>query len=65
MTVLEILPLNKQIVKKSTHTDGGHIDHAYIMNKGNYEAKLYIEIIPRYYSDHDALCITWKKKTTL
>ena len=52
----------KQIVKKATHIDGGHIDHAYIMNKGNYEEEPNIEIVPKYFSDHDAICISWKKK---
>ena len=51
----------KQIVKEATHIDGGHIDHAYIINKGNYEAEPDVEIVPKYYSDHDALCFTWKK----
>ena len=27
----------KQIIEKATHIDGGHINHAYIMNIGNYE----------------------------
>ena len=52
----------KQIVKKATHINGGHIDHAYVMNKGNYEKEPCIEIVPKYYSDHDALCISWKKR---
>ena len=53
----------KQIIKKATHIDGGHIDHAYIMNKGNYEEDPHVETIAKYYSDHDAICITLKKKT--
>ena len=52
----------KQIIKKATHTEGFHIDHAYILNKGNYEMEPNIELVPKYYSDHDALCISWKKK---
>ena len=51
----------KQIIKKATHIDGGHINHAYIMNIGNYEETPEIELIPKYYSDHDAVCISWKK----
>ena len=51
----------KQIIKKATHIDGGHINHAYIMNIRNYEETPEIEIIPKYYSDHDAVCISWKK----
>ena len=50
-----------QIIKYGTHIDGGHINHAYIINLGNYEETPDIEIIPKYYSDHDAICISWKK----
>jgi hypothetical protein len=51
----------KQIIKKATHIDGGHINHAYIKNIGNFVETPNIEIIPKYYSDHDAICISWKK----
>ena len=51
----------KQIVMTATHIDGGHIDHCYIRNIGNYEEKPAIEITPKYYSDHDSICISWKK----
>ena len=51
----------KQIVTSATHIDGGHIDHCYIMNVGNYEERPAIDIIPKYYSDHDSICISWKK----
>ena len=50
----------KHLIKEATHIYGGHIDPAYIMNKGNYEAEPDVEIFPKYYSDHDALCITLK-----
>ena len=50
-----------QIVKRATHIDGGHIDHAYILNMGNLVETPDVEIIPKYYSDHDAICISWKK----
>ena len=50
----------KQIIEKATHIDGGHINHAYIMNSGNFVGSPVIEIIPKYYSDHDAIFITWK-----
>ena len=50
-----------QIIKKATHIDGGHINHAYVLNLGNYEETPTIEIIPKYYSDHDAICISWKR----
>ena len=51
----------KQIVNKATHIDGGHLNHAYILNMGNFEVTPEIELIPKYYSDHDSICITWKK----
>jgi hypothetical protein len=31
------------------------------MNMGNFEETPDIEIIPKYYSDHDSICIAWKK----
>ena len=51
----------KKIVNEATHIDGGHIDHGFILNKGNYEETIIVEIVPKYYSDHDALCISLKK----
>ena len=36
------------IVTKSTHIDGGHIDHAYLMNKGNFEDIPDVEIVSKY-----------------
>ena len=40
--------------------DGGHIDHCYLMNMGNYEEVPEVEIFPKYYSDHEAICIALK-----
>ena len=54
----------KLIVNTATHINGGHIDQAYILNQGNYEAIPDVELIPKYYSDHDAICISWLKKVT-
>ena len=31
------------------------------MNMGNFVETPDIEIVPKYYSDHDAICIAWKK----
>ena len=53
----------KTIVDQATHIGGGHIDHCYFMNIGNFEDLPAIEIIPKYYSDHDAICIALKKIT--
>ena len=46
----------KQLVDKSTHIDGGLIDHCYlrILNGESYE----VEVMPKVYSDHDALCFS-------
>ena len=46
----------KQLVDKSTHIHGGLIDHCYvsILNGESYE----VEVIPKVYSDHDALCFS-------
>ena len=51
----------KQIINKATHIDGGHINHAYVLNIGNFEEIPNVELVPKYYSDHDAICISWKK----
>ena len=51
----------KQIINKATHIDGGHINHAYILNIGNFEETPEVELIPKYYSDHDAICISWRR----
>ena len=51
----------KQVINKATHIEGGHLNHVYIKNMGNYVETPDIVIIPKYYSDHDAICISWKK----
>ena len=43
----------KQIIKKATH-----INHAYIINMGNFGDKP--GIIQKYLCHHDAICISWK-----
>ena len=52
------------VIKEATYIEGSHIDHAYILNVGNFEELPEIDLIPKYYSDHDAICITWKISTT-
>ena len=54
----------KPIINEATHLGGGHIDHAYILNRGNFEDNPDVEIVPKYYSDHDSICISWRKKQT-
>ena len=49
-------------VRQATHMDGGHLDHAYILNVGNFEEPS-IHLVPKYYSDHDALCICLRKSS--
>jgi hypothetical protein len=51
----------KQVMNKATHIEGGHLNHVYILNMGNFVETPDIEIIPKYYSDHDSICIAWKK----
>ena len=51
----------KLLTKKATHTDGSHIDHAYVMNVGNFRNNPEVELVPKYYSDHDAICISWDR----
>ena len=47
----------EQIVTEATHIHGGALDHIYI-NKGCTAGfKTSLEIIPKYYSDHDSLCL--------
>ena len=50
------------LIKESTQILGGHIDHAYWRNLENDFEEPTIERYSPYYSDHDALCITLKKK---
>ena len=49
------------LVSTATHIEGGHIDQAYALNNGNYVENPIVEIVPKYYSDHDAICISWSK----
>ena len=51
----------RQIIREATHIEGGHLNHAYVLNIGNFEEIPDIQLIPKYYSDHDAICISWKK----
>ena len=50
----------KQIVHKSTHIQGGHIDHFYHNLSENKKSVEYI-IHHNYYSDHKAICVTIDK----
>ena len=50
----------KELIRQATHIEGGHLDHAYILNVGNFKEPN-IHLVPKYYSDHDALCICLRK----
>ena len=48
----------QQIVTQATHTDGGSIDHIYVAQGENVMFEWVLEYFPKYYSDHDGLCLT-------
>ena len=53
----------KQIVEKSTHIEGGIIDHVYLIQGDDSKFKYIIEEFPKYYSDHDGLgLILWEEE---
>ena len=47
-----------QIVKQATHIEGGLIDHLYIKKGKGADISWVVEIMPKYYSDHDCICVT-------
>ena len=52
----------QQLIKEPTHIRGGHIDHVYWrVGKEHWEEPI-IERYSPYYSDHDGICVTLKKK---
>ena len=55
--------LFKQLVKKATHIQGGHIDHAYWKDTTGVWQDPVIERYSPYYSDHDGICITLMKQS--
>ena len=60
-TFLEELGFTESI-RQATHIDGGHLDHAYILNVGNFKEPT-VHLVSKYYSDHDALCICLQKSS--
>ena len=50
----------KEIVREATHIDGGHLDHAYVLNQGSLKEDTVVQLVSKYYSDHDAVCIILK-----
>merc|ERR1712208_177044 len=51
----------QQIVTTATHKEGGAINHVYWRQGQNGRYELALEYIPKYYSDHDALCLSLKE----
>ena len=47
-----------QIVKQATHIEGGLIDHLYIKKREGEDISVTVEVLPKYYSDHDCICVT-------
>ena len=52
----------KQLVKVATHIQGGHIDHCYWLDETMMWELPQLEHYTPYYSDHDCLLVTLKKK---
>ena len=51
----------KQLVRRPTHVEGGLIDHIYLIEGKGETISHSLELYPKYYSDHDGLCITLTK----
>ena len=47
-----------QTVKQATQIDGGLIDHLYIKKRKGQDISWVVEVLPKYYSDHDCICVT-------
>ena len=45
----------KQLVTRSTHIEGGLLDHVYLYEGKNNKVAHIIEEFPKYYSDHDGI----------
>ena len=52
----------KQLVTLATHVEGGLIDHCYWWDKDNRWEQPTLEQYSPYYSDHDALLVTLKRR---
>ena len=51
-----------QLVNEATHIQGRHIDHVYWRDRTCTWSEPNVERYSPYYSDHDAICVTIKKK---
>ena len=54
----------QQHVKSSTHIRGGIIDHAYTRDPNLQLSDLHLTQYSPYYSDHDALCMSFNIKVS-
>ena len=52
----------QQLVREPSHIMGGHIDHVYWRNRNNHWEDPDLKRYSPYYSDHDELCVTLKKR---
>ena len=52
-----------QLVNEATHIQGRHIDHVYWRDHTCTWSEPDVERYSPYYSDHDAICVTIKKKS--
>ena len=52
----------QQLADFPTHVMGGHIDHVYWRDSTGQWEKPKIERYSPYFSDHDGICVTLKKK---
>ena len=52
----------KQLVSTATHIEGGHIDHCYWLDSTRTWKQPYLERFSPYWSDHDAVLVTLRKK---
>ena len=56
----------KQIVTSATHISGGAIDHVYINQGSSTRFDWSLEYMPKYYSDHGGLGLTfWESREPL
>ena len=52
----------QQIVKQATHIEGGLIDHLYIKQGYDTDVTWELEVVPKYFTDHDCIRVTvWRK----
>ena len=50
-----------KLIDEATHIQGGHIDHAYWRDPSGLVGRPEVETYSPYYSDHDAILITFKE----